>query len=55
MSIIMAHTLTWEGHLVALSDLFSRVSKSGLTIRPSKCMIGFQEIDFVHLVWNGKL
>ena len=53
---IMAHTLTWEGHLAALRDLFLRVSKSGLTIRPSKCMIGFQEIDFVgHLVGNGKL
>ena len=42
--------------MIALSDLFSRVSKSGLTIRPSKCMIGFQEIDFEgHLVGNGKL
>ena len=53
---IMAHTLTWEGHLAALRDLFSRVSSAGLTIKPSKCMIGFQEIDFVgHLVGNGKL
>ena len=27
-----------------------------LAIKPSKCMIGFQEIDFVgHLVGNGKL
>ena len=53
---IMAHTLTWEGHLAALRDLFSRVSSAGLTIKPSKYMIGFQEIDFVgHLVGNGKL
>ena len=46
---IMAHTLTWEGHLTALS-------KPNLTIRPSKCMIGFQEIDFArHLAGNDKL
>ena len=52
---IMAHTLTWEGHLPALRD-FLRVSKPSLTIRPSKCMIGFQEIDFArHLLGNGKL
>ena len=37
-------------------EIFLRVSKSGLTIRPSKCMIGFQEIDFAsYLVGNGKL
>ena len=45
---IMAHTVTWEGHLTALRELFSRVS--------SKCMIGFGEIEFVgHMVGNGKL
>ena len=53
---IMTHTLTWEGHLAALRDLFSRVSSAELTIKPSKCMIGFHEIDFVwHLVGKGKL
>lgn len=53
---IMAHTLTWEGHLTALRELFSRVSSAGLTIKPSKCMIGFGEIEFVgHTVGNGKL
>ena len=52
---IMAHTLTWDGHLNALRYFF-RVSKPGLTIRPSKYMIGFQEIDFARdLVGNGKL
>ena len=53
---IMAHTVTWEGHLTALRELFSRVSSAGLTIKPSKCMIGFGEIEFVgHMVGNGKL
>ena len=33
---IMAHTMTWEGHLTALRELFSRVSSAGLTIKPSK-------------------
>ena len=52
---IMAHTLTWEGHMTALRDFF-RVSKPILTIRPSKCMIGFQKIDFArHLLRNCKL
>ena len=53
---IMAHTVTWEGHSTALKELFSRVSSEGLTIKPSKCMIGFGEIEFVgHMVGNGKL
>ena len=37
-------------------ELFSRVSSAGLTIKPSKCMIGFGEIEFVgHMVGNGNL
>lgn len=53
---IMIHTVTWEGHLRALRDIFSRVSAAGITIKPSKCMIGYHVIDFVgHTVGNGKL
>ena len=41
--------------MTALRD-FLRVSKPGLTIRPSEYMIGFQENDFArYLVGNGKL
>ena len=53
---IMAHTVTWEGLLAALKELFSSVTSAGLTIKPSKSMIGFGEIEFLgHMVGNGKL
>lgn len=53
---IMTHTVTWENHLRALRALLTRISSAGITIKPSKCMIGYHVIDFVgHTVGNGKL
>ena len=52
----IGHTLEWEAHLVMLRDFLSRMRKAGLTLRPSKCMIGYLNLDFVgHVVGDGKL
>ena len=34
---ILVHTRTWEEHIRALRELFSRLVQAGLTIRPTKC------------------
>ena len=44
---VLCHTKTWEEHLDALKDLFSRIRKAGLTIKPSKCKIAHQTLEFL--------
>ena len=44
---ILVHTPTWEEHLVALRELFQRLSEAHLTIRPSKCILGTDNVDFI--------
>jgi hypothetical protein len=44
---ICLFTETWEEHLQLLEEVFGRLRKAGLTIRPSKCMIGYQLVEFV--------
>ena len=51
---ILGHTKVWAPHLRMLRDVFSRVRDAGLTLRPSKCLIGFENISFTgHIVGNG--
>lgn len=42
---IMVFTDTWEQHLDVLRELFARLRKAGLTVRPSKCFIAYPELD----------
>lgn len=51
---VLAHTKTWEEHFVALEEFFIRVRDAGLTMKPSKCYLGFTSIDFLgHTVGEG--
>ena len=52
---ILGQTQHWEHHLVTLRDIFTRVRDAGLTLKPSKCLIGFESIDFTGLVGKGIL
>lgn len=46
----------WETHLDHLRDIFTRIRNANLTIRPSKCFIGGQEVSVVgHVVGKGKI
>ena len=38
---------TWEEHLSLLKLVFGKLESAGLTIRPSKCMIGYNLAEFV--------
>ena len=51
---ILIHTQTWEEHIAALNEVFRRLRKANLTARPSKCFIGFNEVEFLgHMVGKG--
>ena len=44
---ILVHTRTWEEHIKALRELFSRLLEAGMTIRPTKCLFGVNTVDFL--------
>jgi len=44
---VLAYRMSWESHLDILRDLFRRVSKANLTLKPSKCNLGCKEVDFL--------
>ena len=51
---IIVHTETWEGHLVALDELFHRLSEAKLTARPTKCVMVAKAIEVIgHRVSEG--
>ena len=53
---VIIHTRTWEEHLKSLKEVFNRFKTAGLTIKPSKCEFGKQEIEFIgHKIVNGKV
>jgi hypothetical protein len=53
---VLEHTISWTNHMKLLEELFERISQANLTIRPSKCFFGFQDLAFVgHTVSNGKI
>ena len=43
---MIGHTTTWEEHLTMLRELFRRIEAAKLTIKPTKCFVGFNNIGF---------
>ncbi len=51
---VLVHTGEWENHLSVLEATFERCQNGGLTMKPSKCFIGFKSVEFVgHRVGEG--
>ena len=47
----VGHNVSWDSHLYMLRNVFTRIRKASLTVRPSKCYTGYKAIDFTgHLV-----
>ena len=44
---ILVHTRTWEEYIKALRELFARLLRAGMTIRPTKCIFGASCVDFL--------
>lgn len=53
---VLIHTQTWEEHIQLVKEIFRRLRKANLTARPSKCFIGYNEVEFLgHMVGRGVL
>ena len=50
---VMVFTRTWELHMSVLRELFVRLKNARLTIKSSKCCIGFSKIDCLGHVASG--
>jgi hypothetical protein len=44
---VIGHTGSWNHHIEILRDFYERVKKGNLTLKPSKCKIGFGQVDFL--------
>ena len=43
----IVHTLTWQDHVIVIREVLERILRAGLTVRPSKCLIGAEALDFI--------
>ena len=50
---VLAHTRGWDEHLRTLKDFFDRVRKARLTLKPKKCSLGYNKIDFLGHTLRG--
>ena len=54
MDDILIASNTWEEHLKSIEAILSRLRQHGLHAKPTKCMFGFQRLDYLgHLIGNG--
>jgi transposase InsO family protein len=44
---IIGYSQNWAYHLSVLRDLFERVKRANLSLKPSKCKIGYDTVDFL--------
>ena len=44
---VLCHTQDWNTHLSSLETFFTRVREANIKLKPSKCEIGFNSIDFL--------
>ena len=53
---ILIHTKTWEDHLQVVGELLNRLQKHRLTIKASKCLFGYDKVEYVgHTVGCNKI
>ena len=52
---ICIHTKNWEDHMAVFIDVMDRIRQAGLTVRPSKCKVGFSKVEFLgHYIGKGE-
>src|SRR6218665_4084697 len=50
---VLTHTKNWEERI---EDVFDRVRKARLTLKPKKCLIGYGSVDFLgHTISNDRI
>lgn len=51
---ILVFGKTWDEHMTALRSVFQTLRDNGLTVRPTKTVVGFQEVEFLgHMIGKG--
>ena len=50
---ILIVTDTWERHFECLQALFSRMQQMGMTVKPSKCLLGHRQLPYLGYVVGG--
>ena len=51
---LIIHTNDWQAHLQVLEELLRRLRKTGLTVKPSKCIFGAKSFKFLghYIGWD---
>ena len=44
---VIVYNHTWSHHLDSLNEVLTKLDDAGLTVKPSKCMLGFENIEFL--------
>lgn len=44
---IVVHHAQWDDHVNGIKDVLEILRKAGLTARPSKCSLGFHQVEFL--------
>ena len=53
---VLVHTATWHEHLLTLRELFQKIRNANLTVRPTKCTLATDKVDFIgHNIEGGTL
>jgi len=51
---VLTGTVLWQDHMDRCKEFFNRVRAANLTLRPSKCQMGFGFIDYLgHTIGQG--
>lgn len=53
---ILIHSTTWDMHMQTFTEVLRRLKSASLTARPSKCYVGYKEIEFLgHVIGQGQV
>ena len=53
---VLAYTEDWREHMAVLEQVFQKIRGARLTVKPSRCLFGFEKVDFVgHEVGQAKI
>ena len=44
---VCMYSKTWDEHMILIKEVFQRLGRAGLTVRPSKCMFGYSLVEFI--------
>jgi hypothetical protein len=53
---VLVHDSDWDDHIQRLAQVFRILSEAGLTVKPTKCYIGYAKIEFLgHEIGKGSI